>query len=187
MEYKNEIDAFQETDNDLKSETLEKEFEHSMQAIIAMAIAYDSFYATIKTKISLPDDLTEKWKKNRTSRHLQITETIRRGFRITNDSVKILKQAIKEILHFRDLAVHPTGNIEKPVMHPELSIGVEWRFATFTYINAKLLVNEGLKRMREITSAKTSHNPKLEKYCSTLLKFINPIIDRYENEIEQIK
>jgi hypothetical protein len=180
-------EAFDGINDEFKSETLQKEFEHSMQAIIAIAIAYDSFYATIKTKINLPEDLTEKWKQNRTSRSNQITETIRSGFKINKDGTKILKQAIKEIFHFRDLAVHPSGNVDKPVIHPELNIGMEWRFATFTYNSAKLIVNEGLKRIREIINIKTDQNIELGKYCSTLLISVNSIIEMYENEIDQLK
>jgi hypothetical protein len=176
-------DAWAQTDNNLKSETLEREFEHSMQAIIAMAIAYDSFYASIKSKIDIPKDLSEKWKINRTARHIQVTETIRLGFKIKNEGTKILKQSIKEIFRFRDMAVHPKSSIEQAITHPELGVGVEWRFAYFTYENAKLIINEGLKRFREITQIKVRRNTQLDAYRSGLLKSTEQEIARYESNI----
>jgi hypothetical protein len=180
-------EAFEGTDDNLKSEALEREFEHSMQSIISIGIAYDSFYATIKPKIKLDKDLTERWKHNRTSRHIQISETIRLGFKIGNAGTKILKQAISQIVKFRDLAIHPSGNIEQPVLHPELNIGVEWRFACFTYLNANMIVNEGLKRLRELLNIKGYNNNELETYCSGLLTLIAPVILEYEYEISPLK
>lgn len=180
-------DAWKTSDNILKSQTLEKEFEHSMQAIIAIAIAYDSFYASIKSKIKIPVDLADKWKNNRTARHIQISETIRLGFKIKNEGTKILRQSIKEIFRFRDMAIHPKSDVGQAVTHPELGVGVEWRFAYFTFENAKLIVNEGLKRLREITRTKGHKNIQLETYCSTLLKNTEQEIARYETKIGPIK
>ncbi|MCX6320508.1 MAG: hypothetical protein NTX93_01720 [Bacteroidia bacterium] len=40
----------------LKADTLEKEFEYSMQAIIAIAISYEAFYANIKPMINIPPE-----------------------------------------------------------------------------------------------------------------------------------
>jgi len=162
-------DAWKGNDEEQKAGTLEKEFETSMQSIIAMAIAIDSFYGTVKSKINIPKELTDKWKENRTSRHIQIAETLRQGFKLNKEGLKILKQTLKEIFRFRDMAIHPKGDIEHPIKHPDLGIGVEWRFAYFSYTNAKLIVEEGLKRLRELLTKQGLKNKELEKYCLTTL------------------
>lgn len=178
--------AFKNNNDKLKSETIENEFEHSMQAMISIAIAYDSFYASIKGIVNIDKKITDTWIENRTARHTQVSETIRRGFKIKNNGTKILVNSIKEIYKFRDLAIHPLSNIDKPVLREDLNVGVEWRFACFTYFNSKLIVNEGLKRLKELFSIKGYENEKLETYSSSMLKLIEPMIQAYEQSIDKI-
>jgi hypothetical protein len=180
-------EAFKEDSNVLKSETLEKEFEHSMQAVISMAIAYDAFYASLKGKVYIFKNLTDTWKRNRTARHIQVSETIRQGFKIKNNGAKILAQSIKEIYRFRDMAIHPRSDIEQAIMRTELGVGVEWRYACFTYSHSKLIVNEGLKRLKELFSSAGYKNEKLKSYCSSMLTLIEPMIHTYEQNIDKIK
>ena len=181
------VEVFKGNDNVLKSESIENEFEHSMQAIIAMAIAYDAFYASLKDKEIIFKNITDIWKKNRTARHKQVSETIRKGFKIKPNGAKILSQSVKEIYRFRDMAIHPLSNIEQAVMREDLGIGVEWRFACFTYLNSKLIVNEGLKRMKELVSSNAYTNEKLKIYCTSMLALIDPMIKAYEQNIDNIQ
>src|SRR5262245_1253846 len=51
-----------------KAATLEREFEASMQAIMAAAITIDAFYSIIQTHVQLPAGLNEQWRTKRTSR-----------------------------------------------------------------------------------------------------------------------
>src|SRR2546426_8136310 len=51
------IEAWKGTDEDAKAAALEREFEASMQAIMAAAIAIDAFYAVMQTKAELADTL----------------------------------------------------------------------------------------------------------------------------------
>src|SRR5271165_3627112 len=62
------IAAWQSTDETAKAESLEREFEASMQAIMAAAIAMDAFYAVIKTRAEISEALIKKWKDNGTAR-----------------------------------------------------------------------------------------------------------------------
>ncbi|MCL6260471.1 hypothetical protein M3O96_15315 [Aquiflexum sp. TKW24L] len=169
-------EAWKGNDEEQKAETLEKEFEASMQSIIAMAIAIDSFYGTVKSKINIPKELTEKWKENRTSRYIQIAETVRQGFKLDKEGYKILKQTLKEIFRFRDMAIHPKGDIEHPILHPDLGVGVEWRFVYFSYANSKVIVDEGLKRLHELLSKQGIKNKELEKYCLTTITELHKLI-----------
>jgi hypothetical protein len=121
--------------------TLEREFEASMQAIMAAAVAIDAFYAIIKTHVVLPPSLVNQWRTKRTARYLQVTEVLRRAFHLEAKGTAALGQNLKEIYRLRDFAVHPSGNIGAPILHPELNVGVEWRFAYYRARNAELVVN----------------------------------------------
>jgi hypothetical protein len=132
--------AWASPDEGAKGEALEREFEASMQAIMAAAIALDAFYATLQPHV-VPPTLAEQWRTARTARFKQVTEVIRRAFRLKPEGTALLRANLKEIYRLRDLAVHPSGKLEAPIYHPELDVGVEWRFAYFRASNAELIVN----------------------------------------------
>lgn len=64
--------------NSAKAITLEKEFETSMQAVMAAAIAVDALYAVLRGHIEVPEELLNKWRNRRTARYSQVAEVIRR-------------------------------------------------------------------------------------------------------------
>jgi hypothetical protein len=43
----------------------------------------------------------------------------------------LLLENLKKIYRLRDLAVHPSGKVQEALLHPELGVGVEWRFVYF--------------------------------------------------------
>ena len=135
------IVAWAGTNEDYKATSLEREFEASMQAIMAAATALDAFYSVIQTHVQLPPLLVEQWRTKRTPRYSQITEVLRRGFHLKPKGTAVLRQNLREIYRFRDLAVHPSGKIQAPILHPEIDVGVEWRFVHFRAHNAEMLVN----------------------------------------------
>jgi hypothetical protein len=129
------------TNEEKKGPVLEREFEASMQAIVSAAVAIDAFYSIIKTHIVLPPEITEQWRTERTSRYKQVAEVLRQAFNLKPEGVAVLRHNLKEIYRMRDLAIHPSGKIEAPKLHPELNVGVEWRFACFRAHSAELIVN----------------------------------------------
>jgi hypothetical protein len=133
--------AWDGTNEQEKAGALELEFVASMQAIMAAAIAIDAFYSIVKEHVVLSKSLVERWRKNRTARYSQVTEVLRRAFHLKPTATAGLRHNLKEIYRLRDLAVHPSGQIEAPMKHPELNVGVEWRFAYFRAHNAELIVN----------------------------------------------
>ena len=50
-------------DEVVKTQTLEAEFEASMQAIMAAAIAWDALYAVLREHVTIPPAMAEKWRK----------------------------------------------------------------------------------------------------------------------------
>jgi len=123
-----------------------------MQAVVSAAIALDAFYSVIKTHILLPPNLIARWRTKRTPRYSQVTEVLRRAFHLRAKPTATLRQNLKFIYHLRNLAVHPSGKIESPLLHPEIKVGVEWRFAYFRAQTAELVVNSAATKSRTYSS-----------------------------------
>jgi hypothetical protein len=155
--------ATEETENVVneKARTLEREFESSMQAIMAAAIAIDAFYAVLQPHVGLEPELIEKWREERTARYSQVTEVVRRAFRLKTNGTKTLRENLKQIYRFRDLAVHPSGKIQAPILHPELNVGVEWRFAYFCATNAENVVNATTAMLWDLANQGKPANDKI--------------------------
>jgi hypothetical protein len=75
------------------------------------AIALGAFYSPIQRHVQLLPMLAQQWRNKRTVRY------------------------------FPNLAVHPSGKIQAPLLHNEIDVCVKWRFAYFRAGNAKLIVN----------------------------------------------
>ena len=133
--------AWQRQANDEISSALEAEFISSMQAIMAAAIAIDAFYAAVKERVTIPAVTLQAWREKGTARHKQVYEAMRRGFKIGKGALPKVREALKEIYRFRDLAVHPDPKLAQPLIHPDLGVGAEWRFVYFRYENARALIN----------------------------------------------
>jgi len=160
--------AWAGTNEEQKAATIEREFEASMQAIMAAAIAIDAFYSIMQTHVVLPPSLVEQWRTKRTSRYSQVTEVLRRAFHLKPKGTTALRQNLKEIYRLRDLAVHPSGKIEAPILHPELNVGVEWRFAYFRAINAELVVNAATWIFWDLAHGGKPKDSKISEYMNNL-------------------
>ncbi len=162
------IEAWKGNNQDLKAKALEKEFESSMQAAMASAIGIDAFYSILSQHISVPPGLSKQWRTRRTARYAQITEVLRRSFKLKPVGTKNLRQQLREIYRFRDMAVHPSGRVQVPVLHPELDVGVEWRFAYFSAANAEAISSVATWIIWELCKRGTPANDEIRDYVSTL-------------------
>ncbi len=160
--------AWSGTDEVAKAQTLEVEFESSMQAIVAAAIAWDAVYSILRQHVSIPSSLAVKWRVGRTARYSQVAEIVRRAFTLKPKEAAALRANLKEIYRFRDLAVHPSGKIEAPLLHPELELGVEWRFVYFRAINAELVVTATAAILWDLAHNGKAKDPKITEYQKTL-------------------
>jgi hypothetical protein len=86
------IAAWAATDEQAKAAALEREFEASMQATMAAVIAMDAFYAAIRKKADVPDELVEIWRKNKTPRDAQIGETLKVASGLKGSGFDALRQ-----------------------------------------------------------------------------------------------
>jgi hypothetical protein len=151
-----------------KTQALESEFESSMQAIMAAAIAWDAAYAVLREHVTIPPAMADKWRKRRTARYTQVAETVRRAFSLKPKGAAVLRANLKEIYRYRDLAVHPSGKIGAPLLHPELDVGMEWRFVFFRAKNAELAVQVAAAMLWDLANNGKAKDPKVTEYQKAL-------------------
>jgi len=97
-----------------------------------------------------------------------VTEVLRRAFGLKRKGVAALRQNLREIYRFRDLAVHPSAKLQAPEMHPELGVGVEWRFAHFRAHNAELIVNAATWILWDLAHQGKPESPAIRQYIDEL-------------------
>lgn len=161
-------EAWKNDNASARGRSLESEFKASMQAMVASAIAIDSFYATVQSKLKIDKALITKWRKNKTPRYSQVAELLRIAFQLKPKGVKVLRDYLKQIYHFRDQAVHPSSEAKEAILHPEIKVGVEWRFVTFRYENALPLVYAAVQIISQLVSTDKLLNEKLRNHANYL-------------------
>lgn len=162
-------------DEDAKAKALEAEFESSMQAIMAAAIAWDAVYAVLREHVVIPPAMSEKWRNGRTARYTQVAEVIRRAFSLKPKGSALLRQNLKALYTYRDMAVHPSGKIAAPLLHPELDVGMEWRFVFFRAMNAEMAVLGAAAMLWDLATNGRSKDAKVTKYQGALLARLKEI------------
>jgi len=118
--------------------------------------------------VQLPATLVAQWRTKRTPRYAQVTEVLRQAFQLKTKGTAALRQNLKEIYRLRDLAVHPSGKIQAPILHPELNVGVEWRFAYLRAYNAELIVNAATSILWDLAHNGEPKNPKIAEHVAGL-------------------
>ena len=169
------IETCKDADEHSKTGALEWEFGASLQAIMACSIAVDALCAVVQTRVHLPQSLFDEWRDKRTPRHLQISEVLGRAFSLEPKNVSTLGQAVAEIFRFRDLAVDPSAKTDARILHPELGVGVEWRFAYFRCENALLIVKATLRLIAELAIAGKPKDADLQQYLDALRSSVEPL------------
>lgn len=178
--------AWQEQANDEIARILEAEFMASMQAIMAAAISMDAFYARVKEHVVIPSPMRDAWRQKGTARYKQAYETIRRGFKVRKEALPRVREALKEIYRFRDLAVHPDPQLAQPLKHPDLGVGTEWRFVYYRFENAKGLVNVSLSLIIQLLNSPKPNNSDLKRYTQESLPLLQPLVDEWENKYGEL-
>jgi len=167
--------AWREDDEQAKTRSLEEEFEFSMQAIVAAAVAWDAVYAVLSTHVKLPASLVERWRKGRTARYSQVTEVVRRAFKLRPGAVAFLRATLRELYRFRDLAVHPSGKVQAAEHNPELDVGLEWRFVYFRASNARIAVEATSSILWDLANSATASDADIGKYQESLRSRLNEV------------
>ncbi len=115
---------------------LMSELAPSMQTIVSCGIALDALYDILRPYAKLSQKDMDAWKSKGTSRGAQISEIIRRVYKIKGETFKAFKKNITEIIKFRDMAVHPASELKNAITRPDISVGVDWKFSAYKYTNA---------------------------------------------------
>ena len=125
-----------DTDDDLNRERLVAELEPSLQVFVACGIAIDALYEQIRPFANITRIDIDTWKANKTAREKQITEILRRVYRLPNEATAACGRNIAEILKYRDMAVHPSLALKQTCDRPDIPVGVDWKLAVYRYSNA---------------------------------------------------
>ncbi|GEM_PF-594074 len=174
------LDSCRGLRNDELGCSLEAECRAGMQAIVASGIAIDAFYAVVKERISIPKEKRDAWRRNGTARYKQIAEVVDLAFNLDSKGFERVRQLLKEITRFRDWAVHPSAQSAEPVQHPELGVGVEWRFVAFGFQNARSAVRVSLALIAQMLPSPRKKHAKLDEYCRATSSRIHPLVREWE-------
>ena len=177
-------DAWRGANPELKAQTLEAEFEASMQAINAAAFSMDALFGCVDPHVTLDKNTTDKWRRTPPPRYARMSEILRRAFRLNNQDTVGLRKFLAGLYKLRDLAVHPSSQPRLPVKHEELGVLVEWRFDAFRAINAEKLVRSIIDLLVVISENDLSRISAINKYTQGLKAKIDPIALRLEQNLQ---
>ena len=124
------------TSDETNRELLVAEIEPSLQIFVACGIVLDGLYDQLRPFAKLSQTDIQKWKGNRTGRAKQIAEVIRRVYKLNREETTQFKQNISEIIHYRDMAVHPSLELRRTYPRSDLPVYVDWKFSAYRYSNA---------------------------------------------------
>ena len=133
--------------SDTQKSLLISELTPSMQVIIACGIALDALYDMLRPYSKLSETDRINWKNNKTGRAKQITEVIRRVYKLNGDILKDFKTSISQIIKFRDMGVHPSLELKNACSRSDISVLLDWKFCAYTYDNAKRCFESTLHMM----------------------------------------
>lgn len=138
-------------DDQGKTSLLTAELEGGLAAITAFAFCLDGFYDTVRNELGRhPDEAA--WRKNRTARAAQVSETLRRHLKLDPMFSGNLTQFVKQLFDFRSRAVHPSGSWVQPNYRPEIDSGVHPYLITFSGPHAKQCRTLTLELLDSLTS-----------------------------------
>lgn len=165
-------------DTERQKELLLSELTPSIQVFVACGTALDALYEQLKPFANISQSDIEAWKRKKTSRSAQISEVIRRVYKLDNTMSKAFKQNIKSIMEYRDQAIHPTHKVKRSCTRPDIPVGVDWKFSAYRYSNSSICYNSTMKMFIHLYDKKAEEeavNENMENIFKSLkeLKLVN--------------
>ncbi len=154
----------QSKSEDKKAASLAKEFQATMQAVIAAATCIDAFYDHLVPFAPISESTREAWNRKKTARYIRIAETLRVAFRIKPDEMKQCIEHLKPIYLLRDFSVHPSSAPAPPYPHPDLDIRTDWRLTVYRGDIADVLVTNALRLLWDATRGTKCRSEKLTTF-----------------------
>ncbi len=124
------------TNDEVNRELLIAELNPSLQVFVACGIALDALYDQLRPFAKLSESDIQTWKDNKTKRADQISEVVRRVYKIKPREAGEFKQNITEIIKYRDMAVHPSLELKPALSRSDVPVLVDWKFSAYRYSNA---------------------------------------------------
>ena len=159
---------------------LQREVRASMQAIVGAATAFDAFYALLREYVPVPSDLSRRWRKNRTARHRQVLEVMKRALRLSGESFAGVQRVLAEVYRVRDMAVHPSAAFGSVVRHPGLPINSDWRLAAFRVENATAAVQSAVSIIAQSHGLVRDKHSELRKHFLEVREGIEELVREFE-------
>jgi hypothetical protein len=182
------LQAHRDGDEKAKGRHLMATYESGMQAVVAAATAMDAFYASVKSHVKIDDAALAAWRANGTPRYAQIAEVLRRGFRLPDESAQVVRRFLHRLADRRDQAVHPGSDAHEAELHPDLGVGVEWRFVAFGRDIAHAATESVLRIMTKLTSsAERVRNDEVRAYCERFTKDLEPVVAMWEDRFGPLR
>jgi len=125
-------------DDEKRKNLLIAELAPSMQVCVTCGIALDALYDTLRPHANFSAEEIASWRKHRTGRGRQIATVISRVFRLDNYHSQEFTRGIQQVTKLRDLAAHPSLALKRACARPDIEVGVDWKFATYTYAHARV-------------------------------------------------
>ena len=144
----NIVKRWDNADDSEKKELLITELEPSLQVFVSCGIALDALYDQLRPYAKLSQDDINRWRDNKTGRAKQITEVIRRVYKIEKGIFKQFRSKISETIKYRDLAVHPSLELKNSCSRSDIPVCVDWKFAIYRYSNSERCFNSTIKMLQ---------------------------------------
>jgi len=150
-------------DTESQKALLISELEPSIQVIVSCGIALDALYDQLRPYAKLSESDIEHWKEKKTSRAKQIAEVIRRVYALDKSVFEQFRQAIIDIIKYRDLAVHPSLELKNACSRPDIPVGVDWKFAAYRYQNSEACFNSTVQMLGYLYEKKCSEQAVVDQ------------------------
>ena len=126
----------QGSDGDEAGNAVLREMRASMAAVSFAAFALEAFYAAVVERSPLPEEISCRWRRGRTSRYGRLFESLRYNFKFSNDMAKEYSRVLRQVFNLRDQAVHPNAGFAPAALHPRFGRGADVRILRFRAYNA---------------------------------------------------
>jgi hypothetical protein len=100
----------------------------------------------------------QRWKDYKTNRAVQITEVMRRVYRLDTKVLGNFSQNSSEITKYRDMAVHPSLELKRACSRPDIPVLVDWKFSTYRHSNAEQCFGSTMKMLVYLYERKSGNS-----------------------------
>jgi hypothetical protein len=178
--YSRVLAALETKDDKMLAAALRDDFSASLQSIMSGAVALDAFYANVKERIEIDAATLQSWRTKPTARYKQVTEVLRRAFKLSVAGAEQVRFQAHSIFRYRDKAVHPDSSVKLPAYYPALNKGVDSRYTDFRNRNSLASLWYSMNLIRGAARNPNAVSDELKKYCDGLLARLEPIIAEWE-------